>query len=272
MGKIAKRLGAKARPKLLHIGRNVYRTRLVDSLKLARAGYAHLEGSAQLKVALAEVSREARELQELLRGMPEAERKRRAQELAKRDYDLGQRRLEVMRSTPQGAKALSERQNGYLKAAVTGMGLLLEDARGENGEPLPESGLLEYHEPANFLEDLRTEEEAEAGEPPYYIEPVQFVDTEDEADEDAGRIWLQTIPEDEREALVMAIQLLQMPAAEHLKPFRCGARGSADAGSAGEALPHGSLHGADMESVPDGAEHPVRGAGSGAGKRRSKKQ
>jgi hypothetical protein len=271
MGKMAHALGAKARPRLLFIGQIVWRVKLVDSLGLAKEGFAHLEGSTQARQAQAEINRDTKALHAELQAIPVAERKRRQLEFDLRNYEIEQRRLEIMRSTPQGEAALQQRMCGYIKAGVTGSGKLRDGVKLEDGEDVPVFGLLdEYGDPAQFLEDCRTPQEVEEGREPYYIDPLQFVDTEAEQDIEAGRVWILTLSDEYRLNLGTAIQGLQGEVADRLKPFRLRPPDPEASGQAGEALPHGSRSGPELEPVPGGPRASVRGAGRGGGKRSRK--
>jgi hypothetical protein len=271
MGKMAQAFGAKTRPRLLFIGQIVWRVKLVDSLGLARVGFAHLEGSAQAKQAQADVTKDAKALATEMQALPAAERKRRQLEFDLRSYELNERRLEIMRSTPQGEAALQERMCGYIKAGVTGSGKLRTGVKLEDGGDVPAVGLLEeYGDPAQFLEDCRSPEEVEDGKEPYFIDPLRFVDTEAEQDIEAGRVWILTLDADYRLALGTAIQGLQSEVADRLGPFRLRPPDAEAAGQAVQAVLHGPRDGVVVEPVPDGSRAAVRGSGGGGSKRSRK--
>lgn len=247
-------LAAPARPVLISFGRLVYEVKRVNSDDLRRVGYAVLEGAASVKQAEAEIKQESKRARALLKATP-AEELAEQQRLAdERLEELSMRRLESITATPQSQVALLERCGAYICAAIVGAGRLRAEVE------TPDLGVVvSADDPAEVLEDLRSEEEIEAGKPPIYVERISYVRLEAEQNIEAGRIWLHALPEDDRSLLGSAIILLQSVSRE-VTPFRLSPRRSDDARRASE----------EVQQAParDPASKPIRAGVGGRRKQR----
>ena len=248
MGKLAATIAAPAAPKLIAWGDLVYRVRRVDSDDLRRVGFAALEGSASVREAETELRRLQREARARISKLTPEEAIVELEKAAAREAEIAEQRLVAVLGRPEGQTALLDRYDAYICAAITGAGRLLATT-----ERRPPGVVVDADDPAKVLEDLRDQEEIEAGKEPVYIEAIRFSQREAEHDPDRGVVWIHALSEDQRRLLGAAIGILQSVTGA-LVPFRLEPRGPADPGETVSIL----------QQAPE-RDHGLGSGGSGAG-------
>lgn len=247
---------SRLKPTYVRLGRMVYRCRRVNADALLAEGYAHLEGSSSAREAVAQIEKQRKV--EYLKSIGAAADDASALEKVELSADARNRaRFEAWASTPAGAKAMRERANAYVCAAIDGAGRVRDDYTSTARlELLDES----------VLEDVLDQERGGHG-----IEPWRFVREEGQQDYDKGVVWVHALAEVERVSLGMAIQQLNSVAGE-VQPFRGGPRDARPSRSAGEPVRGAAARGARVDAPADGdqrggARSPRRGDGGKGGGR-----
>lgn len=191
------------------IGRSVWRFKRVTSDSLRRVGFAALEGSRAARAAAEEAAQAHREYLATFGALTPEDRQRALDGLAERDARDARKRLADMLATEEGEKAYVARCTAYVRAAVTGGGLLPEDQ--DQG---PEVRIV-LTPPAGVE-----------------IEAFRIVSDKREATEDGPepRVWVETIPERQRVQLGLAIQRA-LDVSPEVLPFRKVAGPSTETGA-----------------------------------------
>lgn len=214
-------------PRYVAFGRLVLEVRRVNSLDLARVGYAHLEGSGAYR-AWQDEQREQMELE--LSGatnpdIPEADRARIRGEIEARHprtiYDWIQRSPDQLDAT----SALLERAEAYLCAAVTGVGLLSDEAIDH----------VDGDDPHLFPDSV--DRDSLAG--PGGLEVVELVKLDADEDVEAGRLWVESLLPSEADRVTLGVRLLALQEVRSSLPgtFRSAPRADSADRRNGETVP-----------------------------------
>lgn len=224
MGRITEALAAAGHARYVVVGRAMFAVRRIDTDELRQVGFAQLEGSSAAKQAEAQIADERRQGEALIRAMTPGEAREAEAKHIGRLRELQVSRFRSMIATPDGDRAFMRRCNAYICASVTRVGTLLE------GVVLPDRTLIpDDEDPAGFAEDARSEAEVQAGAPPVYSEPIQFVQDEADHKPSEGRLWVHLLSVSDRFTLGQAIMDMQTASVvREVLPFRGGSRGRQD--------------------------------------------
>src|SRR5262245_47875262 len=151
VGRAVAAIAAASRPRYVVVGRAIWGVRRVNSDDLRAVGYAALEGSAAGRQAAAEMSKLRREAKDLAAGATPDQIEAHEVELQKQLRAVVERRDAAFGSSADGARALQQRLDGYVVAAVQRCGILLDDVEYEKVDILPDDV-----DPATIAKDLRS--------------------------------------------------------------------------------------------------------------------
>lgn len=203
----------------------VYAVRRVNSSELLRQGYPTLEGSE----AYAKLMRQHKEaLEEYDAGLKDPrkteEEKAQIREQIKQARERHNVSMQdIMLGDPDKAVAFLDRCRAYACAMVVKAGRLTRAAEAANihnrGVPVLLDNDWDF---AQFCEDLRTDEETEAGRKPTYLAPFNFVQAEEHANPAENVVWVHAFDNREIAALGTVLMHLQEVAGRVTATFRAG--------------------------------------------------
>ncbi len=222
MSSIAAALRARGANRLVHYGGIIYEIRRVNGDDLMHVGWASLEGAASVREVERQLEVTAKEHRDRINGTP-PERQAAAQTEAEAALQaLAASKLQAMMNCPEGQAAMLERCTAYVCAAVCRAGRVLDEVTLPAG-PLDDGVDL----PA-------IAERVPDSEPARYSEPMRYVRSEKEEQDDAAgdAVWVHRLPPDDRIALGMLIIGVQSVARE-VAPFRSAAGAAGAAGRVG---------------------------------------
>lgn len=263
---VAKLLVESTRERIVVLGRTLYAVGRVDSDKLARAGWAELEGSSLAKAALDEIEAEQAELTARISGPKQAEQIAGQREAAaKRLREISQNRWKALVARPEGAESMLARCTAYVCAAVFRAGRLLDTATvGTDAGVLPDT-----LDPATVAEDLREPDEIARGDRPCYLGPIRFVPKQTDEDPEKNVVWVHRLSEEQRLTLGVIVMGLQSAAGE-VTSFR--GQPGAVRGDLAPGVSDGALapRGAGADAPADSAGDPVPARRRDRGQRRDR--